>query len=195
MKMKTRMKRAISLLGLFQLGILTLLFVSFEAFVNFETAFSSALLVILGSMYSYRNLVVKRVASAEASPQQDDLIDRIDDPYDLYGDEEVNGETGEGALGHEAPVEEKEDIDFKTLIKEEKQRLKAGKKSAENIKQSAPAMISIYRLLPYGVLVLGFIALENNALLSLLPYLLGLGVGVFGGVLIGRTLFIEKGEG
>jgi hypothetical protein len=179
--MKTRMKTAISLLGVFQLGILALLFVSFDVFVNFETAFFSALLVILGSIYSYRSLVMKQVASAEVT-YQEDAIDRIEDPFDLY-DEESAGETQEGA---------REEVDFKTLIKEEKQRLKSSKKGVENMKKSAPAMISVYRLVPYGILALGFVALKNNGILALWPYLLGLGVGVLGGLLMARTLFIKK---
>jgi hypothetical protein len=179
--MKTRMKTAISLLGVFQLGILALLLVSFDTFVNFETAFFSALLVILGSIYSYRSLVMKRVASAEAS-YPEDAIDRIEDPFDLY-DDEVNGEAKEGVS---------EEVDLKAVIKEEKKRLKSSKRSVENVKQSAPAMISVYRLVPYGILALGFVALKNNGILSLWPYLMGLALGILGGLLVARSLFIKK---
>jgi hypothetical protein len=173
--MMTRLRKTFNILALFQLGILFLLLVSLHTFVNFETAFVSSMLVMLGSMYSYRKLVMKRVASSE-TPHQDDLIEKIDDPYDLYGEEQEHQNLDE--------------VDIKAVIKDEKKRLKT--KTVKNTASGAPAMVSIYRMVPYVVLVLGFITLNNNHILMLLPYMSGLGVGVLGGLLSGRVLFVPE---
>ena len=173
--MMMRLRKTFSILALFQLGIIPLLLLSFHTFANFETAFISSMLVMLGSMYSYRKLVIKRIASSEV-PHHEDLVEKIDDPYDLYGEEEE--------------LQNLDEVDIKTVIKDEKKRLKA--KTAKNTLNGAPAMVSIYRMIPYIVLILGFITLNNNHILMLWPYMSGLGVGVLGGLLTGRVLFIPE---
>ncbi len=170
----TRFKKAFLIVILFQAAILVLLLYSFHIFINFETAFFTSMLVMLGSMYSYRKLVMKRVASDER-PYQDDLIDKIDDPYDLYGEEEII---------------DLEEVDIKSVIKDEKKRLKA--KTVKNTASGAPAMVSLFRLGPYAIMVLGFIALNNNHILMLWPYMLGLGFGVAGGLLTGKVIFVPE---
>ncbi|MEA3374076.1 MAG: hypothetical protein U9Q62_10380 [Campylobacterota bacterium] len=171
--MKTVLIKAIKYLGLFQFVLLLLLLLSFKIFINAEVAFFSSLFIMIGSMYSYYSLVNKRLENYE-NMDEADLIDKIDDPYDLYGE---NSECSA----------REEEIDIKAVIKEEKQRLKAN--TTKNTISSAPAMVSLYRLIPYLFLVVGFIALKNNELLSLWPYLIGLGVGVIGGLTVGRIIF------
>ena len=171
--MKTVLIKAIKYLVLYQLVLLFTLLISFELFINTQVAFFSAVLIMLGSMYSYYRLVNKRLENYE-NMDESDLVDKIDDPYDLYG-ENVQGSENE------------EEVDIKAVIKEEKQRLKAN--TAKNTISSAPAMASLYRLVPYVFLVVGFIGLKNNGLLSLWPYLTGLGFGVLGGLFFGRVLF------
>ncbi len=171
--MKTVLIKATKYLALFQLLLLLSLLFSFQLFINAEVAFFSAMFIMLGSMYSYYRLVNKRLENYE-NMDEADLIDKIDDPYDLYG------ETAQSSESTEA-------VDIKAVIKEEKQRLKAN--TTKNTISSAPAMVSLYRLVPYLFLVVGFIGLKNNDLLSLWPYLTGLGFGVIGGFFIGRTVF------
>jgi uncharacterized protein YebE (UPF0316 family) len=84
-----------------------------------------------------------------------------------------------------------DDVDLKTVVKEEKERLKSQKNTLKNTAKSAPALISIFRVVPYLFLVLGFIGLKNNELLSLVPFLIGLGVGIVVGFFMGRSLFIK----
>ncbi len=158
---------AIKLLVLIQVPILFLLLVSFQLFINVEVAFISALLIILGSMYSYAQLIRKRLHSAQ-TPLQDDLVETIDDPYDLYNDSTAYDE----------------DITLKEMIKEEKKRIKTNSFKSFNI--GSTALVSWYRLVPYLFLVLGFIALNNNQMLLLVPYLSGLAVGIVGGYFIGK---------
>jgi hypothetical protein len=157
---------------LFQILLLALWPISFKLFINTEVAFFSAFFVMMGSMYSYSKLVGKRLAEYGNLPE-DDLIDKIDDPYDLYSES--------------ADLPEKEKADLKAVIKEEKARIKG--QSAKNVAASAPAMLSLYRVIPYFLLILGFIGLKNNDMLYLPPYMAGLGIGVAGGFVAGKTVF------
>lgn len=161
---------------LLQLAVLGTWLDSYASFLNTETAFVSAFLVLMGSLYSYRNLVRRRLES-EAVPEEKDVVDAIDDPYDLYDEETQEGEAEERPL--------------KEVIKEEKARLKANRQTVRNVRSSAPALVSLYRVIPYAILVLGFIALNNNRLLDLWFYLPGLGLGIVAGYLTGKRLFLR----
>lgn len=171
----TALIKAIRILILFQILLLGLWLISFKLFINAEVAFFSAFFVMMGSMYSYSKLVGKRLAGYEALAE-DDLIDKIDDPYDLYGE---NTELPQG-----------EEVDLKAVVKEEKARLKGH--TAKNVASSAPAMLSLYRIVPYLFLILGFIGLKNNDLLYLWPYMTGLGIGVAGGFMAGKAIFTAR---
>lgn len=172
--MGTVLIKAIRSLLLIQLILLGIWLVSFELFINAEVAFFSSLAVILGSMYSYYRLVNTRLQNEGAS--NDELLENIDDPYDLYDEESSDTEA--------VDVEE---VDIKTMIREEKKRLRAN--TGKNVKSAAPAMVSFYRMIPYMLLVLGFIGLKNNNLLSLWPYLIGLGFGIVAGFFVGKQIF------
>ncbi len=100
-----------------------------------------------------------------------DIIDTMDDPYDLYEEEKEN-----------------EVHDIKALIQEEKVRQK--NEVVKNTLKNGSAWVSVYRLLPYAFLILGFLGLQNNHSLILLPYFVGLGVGVIGGYLLAREWFV-----
>jgi hypothetical protein len=102
-----------------------------------------------------------------------DSIDMMDDPYDLYEEER-----------------ESEITDIKEMIKEEKARQKSN--VIENTTKNASAMVSIYRLIPYAFLILGFVGLENSHALKIIPYLLGLAAGIPIGYLISKKLFISQ---
>ncbi len=173
--MMTRLRNTIRIFAVAQLLVAALWLVSFEFFINFEVAFLSAFLIMLGSMYSYSKLVQQRVAGYEGV-NEDDLIEKIDDPYDLYDDTPV-GEADEEA-------------DLKSVVKEEKKRLKG--KGVKNLQKSAPAVVSIYRMIPYALLVFGFVGLQNNQMLSLFPYLTGLGFGIAVSFFSAKGLFTQK---
>ncbi|MEN8147491.1 MAG: hypothetical protein ABFR02_07715 [Campylobacterota bacterium] len=173
------MQKTIKLFFISEVAIFALWLYSYAFFINFQVAFLSSVLILLGSTYSYKRLVDRRVAS-EDRPDDTDLIDKIDDPFDLYSEE----------IGSEAM--EVEEVDLKTVVKEEKKRLKENKQTVKNTAKSAPALVSIFRVVPYLFLVLGFIGLNNNGLLSLVPFLVGLGFGVVAGLFMGRSLFIKE---
>lgn len=142
---------------------------------SFLVAMFSSMLIVTGSLYSYRNMIQSRVGDADMGDQKD-AIDMMDDPYDLYEEER-----------------EQEITDIKQMIKEEKARQKSN--MIENTTKNASAMVSIYRLVPYAFLILGFIALNNSHALSVLPYLIGLAAGIPLGYLLAKKLFIKNVNG
>ncbi len=163
---------AIKIFLLLQVAILALLVFSFQTYINFEIAFLSAMTVMLGSMYSYSRLVNNRVGAGD-TPLSVDVIDTIEDPFDLYSENEPYDKN----------------MELKDVIKEEKKRIKS--QPIKNAAIGSGALVSAYRLVPYLFLVVGFIGLNNNQLLSLFPYLSGLGIGVIGGYFTGIN-FIQK---
>ena len=173
------MQRTIKLFVISEVAIFALWLYSYAFFINFQIAFLASVLILLGSTYSYKRLVDSRVAS-EDRPDDTDLVDKLDDPFDLYS-EEISSEPMAA-----------EELDLKTVVQEEKKRLKENKQTIKNTAKSAPALVSIFRVVPYLFLVLGFIGLNNNGLLSLVPFLVGLGFGVVVGLFMGRSLFISE---
>lgn len=165
-------KRPLQIVGTALLGAMPLALLSGAVYTSFTVAMLTSMAIVVGSLYSYRNMINRRVADVDPDDNKD-IIDVIDDPYDLYEEER-----------------EQEISDIKQMIKEEKMRQKGN--SFDNTKKSASAWISMYRLIPYAFLVLGFIALENNHALELLPYMVGLAVGLPFGYLISKHLFISQ---
>jgi hypothetical protein len=151
------------------------LIIDFNIFINFDIALLSAFFIMLGSMYSYHSLVQKRVDEYDHEEQKDDIIEKMEDPYDLYSPEIDQNQNID-------------DIDIRAVIKEEKQRLKS-KSAFRGVAKASPALFSIYRVIPYALLIFGFIGLKNNELLLIFPYLMGIGAGVIAAYLIGKTIF------
>lgn len=121
--------------------------------LNTQVAFICSMFITFTSFYSYSNRVKKRLDSGVDLEEEGDE----DDPYGMY--EEV-----------EAPKSE----DFKTMVKEEKKRLK--QRSPKNTLRSLSGLFFPYRLLAYGFLFLAFLYLQRHDLFSALPFLLGLAV-------------------
>jgi hypothetical protein len=170
--MMTMSKKPFLILAIIVIGSLPLSLVSGAIYANFIVAMFTSMAIVMGSLYSYRNMIQNRVADAEAGDSKD-IIDEMDDPYDLYEEER-----------------EQEITDIKQMIKEEKARQKTN--IIKNTTQNSSAWVSLYRLIPYAILILGFIALENNHALEVLPYMVGLAAGIPLGYLIARTLFISQ---
>lgn len=166
-------KRAIKIISITELLILASFFVSFSFYINLQIAFLSSFFIILGSMYAYMKMVDKQVQTQEYEEQRD-LLDSIEDPHELYDDEPINN----------APAEE---LDLKAIVKEEKRKIKIV--NFKDMKKGSKAGFSLFRLIPYLFLVLGFIALKNNNLLEIAVYLPSLLVGIVIGSISGRELF------
>lgn len=116
-------------------------------------------------------MVQNRLHSGEG--MNDEMLAKIEDPYELY-DEESLEKTEE--------VEE----DLSAVIKEEKKRLKENRQTLKKTVKSTPGIFSPWRFLPYIVLVLSFIALNNNQILDIPAFLIGLGAGIISAVFIGK---------
>lgn len=181
----TTVKKAISIILITEFLVLATYFISFEFYINLQIAFASSLLVILGASFAYKKMVQTQV-EAENINEERDLLDNIEDPHELY-DDKVNDEVREGTLGHEpinnAPVEE---LDLKEIVKEERAKIKT--LSVKSMKHGVRGSVSLFRLVPYLFLVLGFIALKNNELLDIAIYLPSLLVGIIIGSLATKEL-------
>jgi len=145
------------LLILFLITDLLLLIIAFFVggqgwVLNTQVAFFSSLLVTFGSFNSYKKMIEARVSTGEI-PIQRDLLDEIDDKYELYDDEDKR-------------VDE--------ILVEEKKKALNVKVNLENLKTTAPATFSLYRIGGYFVLFASFVFLAENSLFIITPYLIGL---------------------
>ena len=156
-------KKAISLIAISEFLVIALYFYDFTLFINLQVAFLSSLFIIIGSSIAYQRMVKTQIASKNREDGKRELLDRIEDPYELYDDEPINN----------APVEE---LDLKEIVKEERAKIKT--LSVDSMKHGARGSVSLFRLVPYIFLVLGFIALKNNELLDITIYLPSLLVGI-----------------
>lgn len=165
-------KKPIKILIFSELLILLTYFISFNFYINLQIAFLSSFFIILGSFYAYRKMVETQVASDMLNEERD-LLDSIEDPHELYDDIEIN----------ETPADK---LDLKAIVKEEKKKIKV--LNIKNIKKGSKATVSLYRLVPYLFLILGFIALKNNSLLDIKIYLPSLLVGIIAGYSFSKGL-------
>ncbi len=175
MTMRIMVLQNIKLFAITQLVIVATYFISFEFFINLQIAFLSSFFIILGSMFTYKKMISRKVTDeGNTDDGKRDLLDTIEDPYELYEDTPINN----------TPAEE---LDLKAIVKEEKKKIKT--LSLKNMKHGAKGSFSLFRLVPYLFLVLGFIALNNNELLNIAIYLPSLLVGIVVGSITGKALF------
>ena len=144
--------------------------------INSQIAFIASSLVVLASMLSYQNMVRGRLALDMVPEDNRDTLDKLEDPYDLY-DEEQKSSNEEKTL-----VE---------IVKEERKKLKKSKRSFWEATKDSKASLSFYRLGAYALLVLGFFYLNSNQLLEITPFLIALGIPP---VVIVIMLFQAKDE-
>lgn len=170
---RMRVKKTISLLVGVEFFILISYLYSFEVYINIQVASLSSFVVIMGSMYAYHKMVHKQVQTEEYEEQKD-ILDTIENPHELYDEMPINN----------IPVEE---LDFKAIVQEEKKKIKIV--SLKEMKKGSSAGFSLFRLVPYLFLVLGFIALKNNNLLHITVYLPSLLVGIISGYISSKLLF------
>ena len=169
------MKKLIKILAISEILIVATTFISFTFFINLQVAFLSSYFVIVGSMYAYKKMVQNQL-DANVIDEDRDLLDQIEDPHELYDDVDIN----------EAPADE---LDLKEIVKEERAKIKTFNK--DSIKHGARGSVSLFRLVPYLFLVLGFIALKNNELLSIGVYLPSLAIGIIIGNISMKTISFQ----
>ncbi len=129
---------------------------SSAVFQTFIVAFITSSIIVLASFKSYKNMVIKRL-EADAIPaniDDQDAIDKIDDPYNLYDEDNID-----------------ENLSLKEIIKEEKKLLKKSRVGIkESVKNSAMSL-SFLRVGAYLLFVLGFFYLLHSKNLSIICYL------------------------
>ncbi len=172
--MTIMLKQIISILLLSEALVLSTLFYSKVFYINAQVAYLSALFIIVGASFAYKKMVVSKV-DTQTYEEPRDLLDSIEDPHELYN---VNDEANKSALDKE--------LDLKTIVKEEKAKIKTF--SVKSIKHGARGSVSLFRIVPYIFLVLGFVALENNHLLDVSIYLPSLLLGIITGALVVKEL-------
>ena len=131
--------------------------------LNSQLAFISSLFVTLASYLSYKRMIQKRLEVGDVDSR--DLIDKMDDRFDLYDEKEGI-----------------EDKDLKAIIKEERAKF-TPKKSVENLYKSMGGLLNPLRVLSYLTLILSFLYLVNSHNFDLGAYLIGLAVVPLGTLL------------
>lgn len=135
------------------------IFFDTKVFYSMQIGFITSMLVMLASFVSYRRMIAVRVEKEIITiDDSKDAIDRVEDPYDLYDDEEII----------------KEEQSLAETIKEEKKKLKENRRSLFEILKDTKAALSVYRLGAYLLLVLGFLYLQRHELLHIRGYLFAL---------------------
>ncbi len=163
MMIRTMVKKAISLIAITEFLILGTYLYDFTLFINLQIAFLSSFFVIVGSSYAYKKMIQTQVDVKNREDGKRDLLEIIEDPYELYDDVEINN----------APADE---LDLKTIVKEEKSKIKTF--SFQSAKHGVRGSVSLFRLVPYLFLVLGFIALKNHEVLDIAVYLPSILLGI-----------------
>jgi hypothetical protein len=130
-----------------------------KVLISAQVGYWSAVLVVLASFGSYRRMVRARLEAGAipADGSDRDTLEKIEDPFDLYGEEE-------------APAAE-EPKPLKEIVREEKARMKKQRRSPLEAARDAAPAFSLWRLGAYGMLVLGFFLLRDNHWLHLGAYL------------------------
>ena len=155
------------LLGLFTIDMIIILisaiFFDIKVLYNTQVGFISATLVMIASMVSYSRMVNARVEhNVITYDDTKDVIDILEDPYDLYSEE----------VKEEEPQDEEV---LREAVKEEKKRAKDGR-SLYQILKDTKAALSVYRLGAYATLILGFLYLNRHELLHIPSYILALSI-------------------
>ncbi len=150
------MIKAIKALAAADVGIIVFCLLSGQSLwlINTQVGFITSAFVIFGSFMGYQKMVEARLQSGDV-PHQKDVIDKLDDPHDLYGEDEQKHE------------------DAASMLKEEKKRLKENKRKFTEVMKDSKAGLSIYRIASYGAFFTGFLYLSNQQLLHVNSYLFG----------------------
>ncbi|MEA2027681.1 MAG: hypothetical protein U9N49_01720 [Campylobacterota bacterium] len=169
------MKRAIVFLvsGFFLLFSITILLFETKVVASVLMGYVTSAFVLLASMRSYQKLVEKGVEN-ETHFDDRDVIDKVEDPYLLFDDEDE-------------PKEEKKEEDLVEVVKEERALLKGKGRSFVEVLKDSKASFAPYRLLSYAIMVVGFVFLQRNDLLTIIPYLIALTLPI---VIVVATLIL-----
>lgn len=150
--MKSIKIKIINTLLIVDIGIVIFCYLAGERdwFFNTQIAYLSSLMVVLASMYSYAQMVKVGVENDIVTTSNDELLDKIEDPHDLYDENVNNSEQFQNGEDEEKPIS----------------TIEAMKKNK--------AYVSLYRIGAYAILVLGFLYLQNIKIFHMPSYMFGL---------------------
>ncbi|UPT76516.1 hypothetical protein MN086_05550 [Sulfurovum sp. XGS-02] len=142
------------------LVFISVIFFDMKVLYNTQIGYITASLVMIASIASYRRMVNARVKhNMVTMDETQDVIDKLEDPYDLYSDNEVPEEQS-----------------LSETIKEEKKKRKENRRSLYQTMKDTKAALSFYRLGAYALLILGFLYLNRHGLLHIPSYIISLGI-------------------
>ena len=124
-------------------------------FISFLVAYFTSSLVLIISFKNYQSVVAKGVEN-EVIVDSRDTIERLDDPLDLYSEDE--------------PTYDK-DTPVKEIIKQEKKALRKQKGSFKKVIKNSFYAFKLSRIVGYLALVAGFFYLLNRKMLAVNYYL------------------------
>ena len=162
--------------------LISIIFFDIKTVWNTQIGFISASLVMLASMKSYQRMVDARVEhNIITIDDSKDVIDQLEDPYDLYSEE----------------IEQEEEKPLTEVLKDERKNLKDNRRSLGQTLKDTKAALSIYRLGAYAILILGFLYLNRHDLLHIPSYLLALSLPmlVVVWILVGEKHKSDEQEG
>ncbi len=141
--------------------LISIIFFDIKIVYNTQIGYISSTLVLIASIVSYRRMVNARVKhNIVTMDDSKDVIDKLEDPYDIYSEDVV----------------EDEEKDFAATVKEEKKKLKENRRTVYQTIKDTKAALSIYRLGAYALLILGFLYLNRQGLLHIPSYIISLGI-------------------
>ena len=141
--------------------LVSIIFFDMKVVYNTQIGYITSTLVMVASILSYRRMVNARVKhNIVTMDDSKDVIDKLEDPHDLYSEDVV----------------EDEEKDFATTVKEEKKKLKENRRTVYQTIKDTKAALSIYRLGAYALLILGFLYLNRQGLLHIPSYIISLGI-------------------
>ena len=143
------------------LAAASFIFFDIKTVYNTQIGFISSTLVMFASIISYHRMVNTRVEhNIITVDDSKDVIDELEDPYDLYSEEVVDAD----------------EPDLVETVKEERKKLKENGRTLFQILKDTKAALSVYRLGAYVLLILGFLYLNRHELLHIPSYILALGL-------------------
>lgn len=143
----------------------------FDWLLNTQVAFVSSLLVTIGSYLGYKKNILARVQNHPNIENDDDNydeLDQMDDQFDLYSPQTKQEQQSKDISAQE----------IKEEINKNKKAIK--KNNFKNFKGSFTAITSLYRVVAYIFLIVGFFYLNNNGMLHVISYILGFLIVPFG---------------
>ncbi len=138
-------------------SLLSAVAISYLEIINISVSslivgFFSSAMILTATALSFSSMVKKSVSDREFTLSSErDIIDKIDDPHDLYSEQDESTFS----------------------LADEKKTQKLQKLSFVDSLKNSKASMSIYRILAYGLMVIGFFYLRDNHLFSPVSYILG----------------------